>query len=133
MNIQIVEVGAREAGAPGVIVKFVSAAGTAWARWMGEREPQVGCDYSVELDVEGPVADYAPEEVAARAFAIDFVNEKTRLCGVLECVQDEGMGFFRLGTDCLVLIDTDSVWGRAGLWLRLTLAPGELEMTPIGV
>jgi hypothetical protein len=132
MNVQIVEVGASEAGASGVTVKFVSPAGTAWARWMGERAPQVGREYSVELDVEGPVADYAPEEIAARAFAIDFVNEKTTLCGLLECVQEEGMGFFRLDPGCLVLIDTDSVWGRAGLWLRLTLAPHELEMSPIG-
>jgi hypothetical protein len=132
MNVQIVEVGARASGAPGVIVKFASAAGVAWARWMGERPPQVGRDYSVELDVDGPVAAYAPEEVAAREFAIDFVNEKTTLCGLLEVVQEEGMGFFRLGPDCLVLIDTDAEWGRAGLWLRLTLAPDELEMTPIG-
>jgi hypothetical protein len=132
MNVRIVEVAARDSSASGVNVKFVSAAGTAWARWKGKRAPKVGCEYSIELDVDGPVSAYAPEEVTTRAFAIDFVNEKTRLCGVLSVVQEEGMGFFRLGPDCLMLIDTDAEWNRAGLWLRLTLAPDQLEMTPIG-
>lgn len=49
------------------------------------------------------------------------------LNGLVDAIDDDGMAYFRLGSDSLTMIDADSSEVESGTWLRLEFDPATVE------
>ncbi|MDD9941114.1 MAG: hypothetical protein OXU20_08760 [Myxococcales bacterium] len=133
MRVELVDIGSTPEGDT-IVVQFESAVGAGRGRWGSEKHPKIGERYSVELDVDGGISKYRPEFVdAAVAASICVTQGHTVLCGLLEAVDPDGMGYLRLGADCLVMIEIDMDRAETGSWVRLKVPQMELELTPISL
>jgi hypothetical protein len=126
MRAKILEVRIEETA---VLVRFGSGTGMGWAVWSSEVEPEVGREYGVELDVDGSIADFDPVKARTCSLGIGFSGE-TRLSGRLESVDADGMGYFRVGVDCLLMIETSPGWSEPGTLIAMTLRASSLRITP---
>lgn len=116
------------------VVMFRSANCLARARWKARYKAETGRLYSVEFDLKDPIGMLRPVDAGAREPGIymDSSGENVLLCGVLEAVEDDGVGFIRVAQDCLFMCETSPGWTEVGRRIVLTVRPEDLEMTPIG-
>lgn len=112
-----------------VVISFSCAIGEGRARWSTGAEPQVGSEWIVEFDLDGEIGDFFPEESEAGVYSVEAVEGGTRLCGLLESVDPDGVGYLRLREDCLTLIETSPPYNTAGFWLCLTVRTEKLAVT----
>lgn len=117
---------------PNLIVTFSTAIGVGRARWRSSTAPELGSHRSIELDVDGAVGDFNAERNDAMVYSLTLVEGGTRLCGLLESVDADGMGYFRLGEDCVLMIETSSTCHAPGTWLRLIVPSTDLVVTGQG-
>jgi len=102
-----------------------------WALWSSQNEPEVGREYTVELDVDGSIADFNPAKAERCSLGIGLSAGATTLCGTLESVDADGMGYFRLSEDCLIMIETSAGWSDPGALIAMSLLQSSLRMTPL--
>jgi hypothetical protein len=62
-------------------------------------------------------------------------NNVNEIQGVVDAVDDDGIIYFRLSIDCLIMIEIESEDDqiKKGDWLLLTIGSEDLQLTPIGV
>ena len=113
-------------------MRFESGAGTGLATWTSTRVPEVGARYSVEFDIDGVIDRHCAREGTGGACRIGHTDSETKLEGLLESVDSDGTGYFRLAPDSLTMLDTSDGWDRPGAWLEITLSVDRLMMTPVG-
>lgn len=76
-----------------------------------------GQTLSVELHIDHVASD-ADTVVANEAHSL-VRGDETEFCGLLESVDDDGVGYLRLAPDCLVLLETDGFL-EAGAWVAFS-------------
>jgi hypothetical protein len=103
------------------IVRFSSCVGTGIAIWANEKAPpEVNRCYYSELDFEQPIQLGTNAEIMDRGvFSIADFQGNNLISGVMEGIDNEGMGYFRLSSDCLVITEIEG--GNIGVGTPLTL------------
>jgi len=118
--------------AKGEVVEFSSKIGRGRAHWKGaSAEGYLACD------IEFTIASAAARGTNAmpgrpNGFQISLIGDATLLAGLVEGVDEDGVFYFRLAPDCLVLVDAEPGTFRAGEWIEITCPPDELLLYPIG-
>jgi hypothetical protein len=132
MEIRVDE--ARERGDGTWEVGFSCRIGRGLATWAkGSRKPVEGQRHCIEMDIAdwldiGRNAEYS----SAEKYEIFTTPSGVFLRGTVEAMDDDGMVFFRLGDDCLFMIESALEDIEPGIWLLLTTSAVELKLTPIG-
>jgi len=130
MKIEVTK--ADSSGQDGPRITFVCPVGTGYASWCSSSPPVVGM-YSVELDIhaslsEGHVVASLPDQGERLSLRQDGV----RLCGVLEQMDDDGMGDLRLHDSCIIMVECKTPYPQIGNNVCMTLPPESFAVTPIG-
>ena len=115
------------------MVRFSCCAGSAVGRWIGSALPSAGHSYDVELDFEG-ILDRGENTVASSEtrFLISEREDEVVLNGSVDSVDADGLVYFRLGVDCLVMVDARAGEFSEGEWLEVSCRPEHLHLTPFG-
>lgn len=98
----------------------------------GGIRPDVRGSFSVEFDIEGPIARYAPIDNRRKTHKVNSLVEINQLSGVLEAVDGDGLGYFRIGYGCLIMILTSPGWAEVQQWVTINVPFAELGISPIG-
>jgi hypothetical protein len=125
MRVQVREVGRTKDQRN--IVGFACDAGVGSAVWRGRASPAVATNYHVEFAVNDEIVLGRTATPSGReAYSVSSRDRQTFLTGVVERIDEDGMAYFRLSQDCLIMIQSIGV--RPGAWLTLTLAVESIEM-----
>ena len=114
------------------LVRFDCTLGTSVATWSSSLEPRVGAEYDVELDADVVLGPDNSELVSESEFSVSVSDVCSHLTGQLESIDDDYMGYLRLGPDTLVMIETIPHAYESGVWLRVTVPSRQLAATPFG-
>jgi hypothetical protein len=118
----------------GVLVHFTSAVGEAAALWQSTKiTPAKGHEYDVELDIDAilKLGENASVQLGAKP-GLAMIGTKVQIVGIVESIDDDGMVYFRLAPDCIMMIESfGSTFHKAEV-LRLALEPVAIRLTPIG-
>jgi len=117
------------------LVDFHCNAGDAVGLWRSSKlRPVVGQQYEVELDTSVMLRDDAiiltPDQ--SLITHLERLNPTTRLTATVERVDDDGMAYLRVATDCILMAESQGTLVRPGVMVSLTLEPTELQISPIG-
>lgn len=130
MKIQVED--ARSGGAESRDVKFSCALGQGVGQWASWATPPLkGAHYDVELDVNvllAPGRNATPTR--QHQYQIFTINDQIILRGSVEARDEDGMVYFRLGGDCLIMIESDDDSIRPGNWFELSVSPADIEISP---
>lgn len=115
------------------LVYFSSIAGQGVAMWKGKDLPVVNNIYSVEVEINKMLEELNFKEYDLLAKKIFFdANDKVVLSIQVEDVDDDGVCYFRLSSDCLVIVDSKKRKNIKGKFLNISLFPEDIELYPIG-
>lgn len=131
MRVQVRSIDTSRDGA--TRVTFDALKGSATGIWKGRTAPERGRTYDIEFTIESPIvlgsnAERADEYQASVIAGDGYAS----LTGIVEGIDDDRIGYFRLAIDCLVLLDFADVSIAPGDWLTATIPVDELEIFPIG-
>ena len=117
----------------GITVFYRCSAGGSVARWNGDA-PVVGSQYDVEFEIEdvvrlGENASLVDPAVQAE---VGVEGDTASFVGAAERIDDDGVIFFRLAPDCLMMVD--SVPGQVPIaaCLRLRAPVDHVMLNAIG-
>ena len=114
-------------------VRFSSAIGEAWGCWKGNTVPSVGDDVDVEFDFESALTEGVNAVLVQDAgFGIREEGTAIAISGVIDGVDQDGMLYFRLAPDALVLVEQEPQWLKEGSWVLVRLDRSELSISPFG-
>lgn len=93
--------------------------GTLLVRAASDFRVSAGDFAKVEFDIRGTASlvNAAPSE--RRSYSVENVEDKIRMCGLVDGVDPDGMIYFRLGTDSLTLIESEPGTFARGEWLSV--------------
>ena len=115
------------------LVRFSTPIGDAVAHWIGDKLPVIGKIYNVEVDFD--MALDRNENVADSSTFRFLISEKdgyVRLNGCVDSVDEDGLVYFRLGNDCLIMIEASLGDFSQGEWLELNCLAENLHLTKFG-
>lgn len=117
------------------VIKFRSGIGEGAAVWTDpDIEPLIGNTYSVEFSILQVIClGVNSELLKVSSMSIQLQGLKCSLIGVIEQVDDDGMLFVRLATDCLFMAESANGGFQVGNTIAIHLHCSELEVFPIGV
>ena len=122
-----------------LVVKFYSDVGGGVATWVCARQPVKNHEYDVEIDIEKPIdqVKIGNNEDECRHLSegrhlMVFQNKSTLMYGMIESVEDDGMTYFRLAPDCLIMIELGDSNVKEGDWISLKLQPEDIEISAQG-
>lgn len=115
-----------------VLVEFSCSAGGAVGAWLsGGVSP--GQELDVELDFEDRLRMGRNAAAASVGeFRLRQHGEQAVLEGMVESLDDDGLLYFRLGDDCLMMVDSAPGEFSIGDWIRIHCAGEKLGLTAIG-
>lgn len=88
----------------------------------------------VELDFDDPLRQGQNAAViSGGAFRVSQHGDQTVLEGLVDSFDDDGLLYFRLGDDCLMMLDPAPDEFSIGDWIRIQCAGEKLGLTAIGV
>ena len=116
-----------------VIVQFRSQAGDAVAIWRSAKlTPVVDQQYEVEVDANVVLRDEAVIG-ATNSLAksrLERVGSKTRLTAEVEGLDEDGMAYLRVASDCILMVESEGQSIHPGVMVSIDLEPTDLEVTP---
>jgi hypothetical protein len=130
VRVQVVEV--RPQDDQSIVVRFSGIPGEGLARWAGSYAPAVGETCSVELDLHVGIEGSCAWRNDREQLELMYRDGKNILSGQLESVDPDGIGYFRLSPDCLIMVETSPGWDKEGTWISIQVSPANLSMTPQG-
>jgi hypothetical protein len=132
VHIEVVDVRSHPEGFEVVLFRHPNC--LARGRWKSRHRAERGQTYSVELDLKDPIGMLQPADAGSRDLGIhmDSGDEDVLLCGILEAVDDDGVGFIRVSRDCLFMCETSPGWTEPGRRIVLTIRPEDLLISPQG-
>jgi len=116
-------------------VKFRSKIGEGAAMWTDmDIVPLIGKSYSVEFSILPVIhlgGNAELSEVMRMSVQVDGLT--CSLIGVIEQVDDDGMLFVRLATDCLIMAESAQGVFQVGQTIAIHIHCSELQISPIGI
>ncbi len=112
------------------IITFASKIGSAKGILLSDEKPQLNTKYDAEFDVVFNLeVDVNTHKTNTQEKSIDMHGSKISLKGVVESVDLDGMVYFRLSDDCLIMIESDGNICK-GDWIEILLEPLDLSLSP---
>ncbi len=114
-------------------VSFQCDSGEGIAKWMNKRSPIVNNSYDVEFDIYKTISETIQnrfKQIPENALSID--GNTVFIFGALESIEDDGMAYLRLSTDCLIMIETGEASFNEGEKILLKIEHCDLEVTAQG-
>jgi hypothetical protein len=117
------------------VVRFTSAIGVGIACWTSKRDPILNTPLQIEFDIAAPLQKGQNAGSADKAvYAIDQLgHHAVVLCGMVDAIDDDGMVYFRLAEDCLVMIEARPGHVIVGEWLRLQYDLEHVAIVLVGI
>jgi hypothetical protein len=93
--------------------------------------PQTGFECDAEIDVNVDlVRDKNAFQTTKNMFSVSFDDLFVYMIGFIESIDDDGMAYFRLANDCLIMVTTiESDKIKQNEWLELRLGHKEVEVS----
>lgn len=114
-------------------VRFKCDVGEAYGRWGAKTPPHTGDTFTVEIDTEAMLDHSCAQEGQESRYGFSYSESTSKIEGLLESVDPDGVGYIRVAQDALLMIEiTPDFWDRAGRWVILTLPHEHLILTPMG-
>lgn len=110
---------------PPTLVSFSASSGEGRGTWCGRAAPVAGLEVDVELDLSLP---FVP---SGRATGITREAGDTRIVGILEARDEDGVAYLRLSRDALSLVEVSGEVD-VGAVVEVLAPPDALRLTPIG-
>jgi hypothetical protein len=116
-----------------VEVAFQTSVGITSATWRGAKPPQTGVSLDAELDIDDTIEKGRSAHVADQAvFSLTQDDHRTVLIGYVESVDEDGMVYFRVAEDCLLMVEAAVGVVSEGEWLRLRFENARVQLYPQG-
>lgn len=112
-------------------VHFETDIGEAAAIWLSQSNtPDIGNVYDAEFDVDdsieiGKTAIHSDNKF----YSMAIKNNIIELNGLVDSIDDDGMIYFRLGEDCLIMIESEIGNLKVGEWLLLKFNMEDFEIS----
>ena len=115
------------------VVEFSSKKGNGIGTW-NYAKVEEGREYSIEFDIDPilKIGDNA-KRISDKIYSIRHYNNVNEIQGVVDAVDEDGLIYFRLGEDCLIMIECEGEQIKEGDWLLLTIGAENLKVTTIGI
>ncbi len=68
----------------------------------------------------------------AERCGLSVEGEMVAIRGYIDSLDEDGMIYFRLAPDCLLMIESDDEELEEGSWLQLVFPTRDLKLTPLG-
>jgi hypothetical protein len=117
-----------------ILINFDSKIGTGIGYWKNRNKPIVGNEYDAEFNFEkviekGKNAFDSPK----KTYAIEIKDEFIFLVGTIENIDDDGLAYFRLAVDCIIMIETEQGSFKLGDWITLKSEIKDFEIYAQGM
>jgi len=117
------------------MASFKCPAGTGTARWNSTNyQALVGCEYSVELDIdEMALCGSTLVSAANKTFSLSEEDGEIMMTGMVDGIDDDGLFYFRLDPSCIIMVS--AIQDRPVSqheWLTIRVESERLTMTPFG-
>lgn len=118
----------------GEMVIFESPIGSAIANWKNRNQPIKNFEYDVELDINdkiilGKTAKVSDEQI----YSISMDEETVILNGIVDDIDSDGMVYFRISLDCIIMIESVDSQLHKGMWLLLEFETSNIDIYAQGV
>lgn len=112
-----------------ILIRFTCEVGTGFCCWKSKGKPKIDHDYDAEFNIEEALEKGVNVFTAVEnEFFIKYEHSILALNGVIDSVDDDGLVYFRLAKDCIIMIESilgDNI--RAGEWLFLKCGVKNVE------
>lgn len=116
-----------------VVVNFNSDTGDGIATWVGVKGPVKNYEYDIEIDIEKSIDQLksSSNENEGR-YSMSIEGNSTIMNGQIESVEDDGMAYFRLSRDCLIMIESGDSKVKSGDWISLFIKCEDIKISAQG-
>lgn len=113
---------------------FNCSVGSASALWNNECPPIAGHEYDIEFDI-GATLERSLNAFTSEVhrYYVKSSDDEVEFNGVVESVDDDGMTYFRLADDCLIMIESKKGSISSGEWLNVRLKLKDVEIYAQGI
>jgi len=115
-----------------VWIAFSTGCGDGTAQWASNRRlAEQGRTHFVEFDINVCLeASMIGQGVSAPAPGFSRLGDDTLVRGILESMDEGGMGYLRISSDCLIMVETRLDPSSIGKMASIRLSPSQLQVTP---
>jgi hypothetical protein len=114
------------------LIEFSTSKGIGIGTW-NNNEVAGGREYSVEFDINQKLEIGKNAKVISdKIYSIRHHDGVNEIQGMVDRVDEDGLIYFRLRLDCLIMIETEKKEFKEGDWLSLTIGLEDLIVTPFG-
>lgn len=115
-------------------VNFESKIGEGKAFWKNTDPPVIECEYDVEFNF----AEIAQEDknifpASAERYSVEVADDIITLNGFIDSIDDDGVAYFRLSLDCLIMIETLLDQIESGNWVGMNSRVSDFEVYAQGL
>lgn len=115
------------------VVNFSSDIGDGVATWVGANKPAKNYEYDVEIDIDKSIDQVInSSNKNEEQFSISLQGGSTLMNGEVQSVDEDGMAYFRLSQDCLIMIELGDSKVKDGDWISLNLQCEDIEVSAQG-
>lgn len=116
------------------LVWFQCRAGQGVGIWSKGADPKTTFSYDVELDVDKTITDLFVEKLSELpAQSLKLSGDNLFITGLVEDVDEDGMAYFRLAPDCLLMIESGNTVFSSGDVIVLKVSSQDLLITAQGM
>jgi hypothetical protein len=113
-----------------IVVRFNSKIGDGIATWISNTKPIKNQQYDVEIDIEKSVDQvWNTSNKNTEQYSISLEGDSILMNGMIESVEEDGMAYFRLSQDCLIMIEPGDSNVKGGDWVNLNLQHEDIEIS----
>lgn len=116
----------------GLLLEFTCSSGSCIGIWKNTQvKPQAGFEYDAEIDINVDlVKNKNAFQTTKDRLSVSFDDFFVYIIGFIESIDDDGMAYFRLANDCLIMIGTiESDKIKQNEWFELRLGHKEVEVS----
>lgn len=116
------------------VVYFSSTLGYGMATWMNSEAPSKTHQYDVEIDIRKSIDQV--QLVGSdddHEYRLILEGSSVIMNGTIELIEDDGMAYYRLSQDCIIMIESGKANVKEGDWVKLKLKCSDVEITAQGI
>lgn len=117
------------------IIEFSTKAGIGVGTWYRDTaEDDAKREHSIEFTIDQPlmIGTNAVIMTGNKKYFVSHDGRSTEFHGKVDGVDEDGLIYFRLGFDCLMMIENEDPQIKKGDWLSITLPVEYLRVFSIG-
>lgn len=116
------------------VVYFCTSLGNGVATWANVEAPTKTYQYDVEIDIEKSIDQLRLDgSDGDREYRLMIEGSSLIMNGTIESIEDDGMAYYRLSQDCIIMIESGNSNVKEGDWVKLKLECSDVEMTAQGI